>query len=99
MNTQVSIIMGSVGDYSHMESAKVTLDNLGIPNEVQVMSAHRTPEEVVNYVCSATKRGVKVFIAGAGLAAHLAGFVAAFTHRPVIAVPLANSLQGLDALL
>ena len=96
----VGILMGSDNDYEIMaESAKV-LKQFDIPFEMIVSSAHRTPERTATYVSGARDNGIKVLIAGAGAAAHLAGVVAAETTLPVIAVPIdATSLQGLDALL
>ncbi|HKJ05592.1 MAG TPA: 5-(carboxyamino)imidazole ribonucleotide mutase [Geopsychrobacteraceae bacterium] len=96
----VGILMGSDNDYEIMvESAKI-LKQFDIPFEMIVSSAHRTPERTAEYVGSARERGIRVLIAGAGAAAHLAGVVAAETTLPVIAVPIdATSLQGLDALL
>ncbi len=96
----VSIVMGSDNDYGVMvETAKV-LKQFGVPFEMIVSSAHRTPERTATYVKEARGRGIKVLIAGAGAAAHLAGVIAAETTLPVIAVPIdATSLQGLDALL
>lgn len=96
----VGIIMGSDNDYAIMvESAKI-LKQFEVPFEMIVSSAHRTPERTVDYVRTAPERGLKVLIAGAGAAAHLAGVVAAETLLPVIAVPIdATSLRGLDALL
>ncbi len=96
----VGIMMGSDNDYDIMvESAKV-LKQFDVPFEMIVSSAHRTPERTVEYVRSAEERGLKVLIAGAGAAAHLAGVVAAETMLPVIAVPIdATSMRGLDALL
>jgi len=96
----VGVLYGSVSDETVMADCMNTLDNLGIQYEVNVMSAHRTPEEVAEYSRTAAERGLKVLIAGAGLAAHLAGAVAANTKLPVIGVPLsAGPLGGLDALL
>lgn len=96
----VGILMGSDNDYEIMvESAKI-LKQFEIPFEMIVSSAHRTPERTAKYVSEARSRGVKVLIAGAGAAAHLAGVVAAETTLPVIAVPIdATALRGLDALL
>ncbi len=92
--------MGSDSDLPIMQEAKTILDNLNISNEIRIYSAHRTPVEVKDYITQAEKNGCQVFIAGAGLAAHLAGAVAAHSVRPVIGVPLdAGSLGGLDALL
>jgi phosphoribosylaminoimidazole carboxylase PurE protein len=96
----VCIVMGSDSDLPIMQEAKTILDNLNISNEIRIYSAHRTPVEVKDYITQAEKNGCQVFIAGAGLAAHLAGAVAAHSVRPVIGVPLdAGSLGGLDALL
>ena len=92
--------MGSDNDYEVMVEAARALDQFGVPFEMTVSSAHRTPERTAGIVRSARERGVKVIIAGAGAAAHLAGVVAAETTLPVIAVPIdSTSLQGLDALL
>ncbi len=96
----VGIITGSPNDLSVVEQAQDVLEALGIVSELVVLSAHRTPERVTEYVQAAPKRGVEVFIACAGMAAHLAGVVAAQTLLPVIGVPLASGgLSGLDALL
>jgi 5-(carboxyamino)imidazole ribonucleotide mutase len=96
----VSILTGSPSDLPVVNKAKEVLDQLGIPSEVRAMSAHRTPGMVVRHVTSARERGVEVIIACAGMAAHLAGVVAAHTTLPVIGVPLASgSLGGFDALL
>jgi 5-(carboxyamino)imidazole ribonucleotide mutase len=96
----VAVLMGSDSDLPVMEITLETLAALSIPFEVRVASAHRTPEEARHYVQEAQSRGCAVFICAAGLAAHLAGFVAAHTVKPVIGVPLeGGSLQGLDALL
>lgn len=96
----VAILMGSDSDLPVMESTIDTLKSLGVRCEVKISSAHRTPEATRNYVEDADQRGCAVFIAAAGLAAHLAGNVAAHTVRPVIGVPLdAGSLQGMDSLL
>lgn len=97
---QVAVLMGSDSDWPVMRAAVERLRDFGVACDVQVMSAHRTPERVSTFVTEAPKRGVRVFIVGAGAAAHLAGVVAAHTVQPVIGVPLnATSLQGLDALL
>ncbi|PHS73015.1 MAG: 5-(carboxyamino)imidazole ribonucleotide mutase [Cycloclasticus sp.] len=96
----VAVLMGSDSDFPVMESTLEVLKKLNIPFEVRITSAHRTPAETHAYVTDADKRGCAVFIAAAGLAAHLAGAVAANTVKPVIGVPLdAGSLQGKDALL
>jgi 5-(carboxyamino)imidazole ribonucleotide mutase len=95
----VAVLMGSDSDLPVMEVAIATLKLLGIRVEARVSSAHRTPQATHDYVKDADARGCAVFIAAAGMAAHLAGAVAANTLRPVIGVPIANSLEGLDALL
>ena len=96
----VAVLMGSDSDLPVMESTLKTLESLGIPYEVKITSAHRTPDNTRVYVTDADARGCGVFIAAAGLAAHLAGTVAAHTMKPVIGVPLAaGSLQGMDSLL
>ena len=97
---KVSIIMGSDSDLPVMKGAAEALDQLGIPYEISVLSAHRTPHETIQFAESARKRGVRVIIAGAGGAAHLGGVVAAITELPVIGVPIASGiLQGQDSLL
>jgi len=96
----VAILMGSDSDLGTMHSAIEILDQLGVPREVKITSAHRTPELTHAYVKDADARGCAVFIAAAGLAAHLAGTVAALTLKPVIGVPMdAGPLDGMDALL
>ncbi len=96
----VAILMGSDSDLPVMRATVETLDTLGIPVEVRVSSAHRTPQATHDYVREADRRGCAVFIAAAGLAAHLAGAVAAATVKPVIGVPLdAGPLGGMDSLL
>ena len=96
----VAVLMGSDSDLPVMEKCLKVLDDLGIPFEVSVLSAHRTPVQVEEYVAKAERDGVRVFICAAGGAAHLAGAVVARTLRPVIGVPLnATGLLGLDALL
>jgi 5-(carboxyamino)imidazole ribonucleotide mutase len=94
----VAILMGSASDKPAMHPAMEVLKELGIAYEARVMSAHRTPDRVAEFASGAASRGVKVFICGAGGAAHLAGVVAAHTLAPVIGVPLNRSLGGLDAL-
>lgn len=91
--------MGSVSDLKVMEKAAEFLDSLGIPFEINALSAHRTPDEVEKFARGAAGRGIKVIIAGAGMAAHLPGVIAAMTPVPVIGVPVRASLDGLDALL
>jgi phosphoribosylaminoimidazole carboxylase PurE protein len=96
----VAILMGSDSDLPVMQACSDLLDNFGIRYEVRITSAHRTPEDTRDYVREAEERGCAVFIAAAGLAAHLAGAVAAQTVRPVIGVPIdSGPLQGIDALL
>ena len=96
----VGIVMGSDSDQAIMSQAAETLTELGIPFDVDVMSAHRSPQRVADYADGARRGGLQIIIAGAGLAAHLAGAIAAHTTLPVIGVPLASgTLQGLDALL
>lgn len=97
---KVVIVMGSASDREVMDEAAAALRDLGIPFEMGVYSAHRTPERAAKLASEAASRGVKVLIAGAGAAAHLAGALASRTHLPVIGVPLASTpLAGLDALL
>ena len=96
----VLIIMGSDSDAETMSQAAAALDEAGVPYTMTVASAHRSPERTKQVVDAAEREGAAVFIAGAGMAAHLPGVVASFTTKPVIGVPLAGSaLQGLDALL
>lgn len=96
----VGIVMGSDSDWGVMEKAAAMLRQLGIPFEATVASAHRSPDRTATYTRSARSRGIKVIIAGAGAAAHLAGAIAAGTTLPVIGVPIdSSSLKGLDALL
>lgn len=100
MAGKVAILMGSASDLDAMKKAVEVLAENGVPHEVRVLSAHRTPERVAEFARSAEANGFKVIIAGAGAAAHLAGAVAANTTLPVIGVPLAGpALNGLDALL
>jgi phosphoribosylaminoimidazole carboxylase PurE protein len=97
---QVSILMGSQSDAECMAKASVVLDEFGVTHETRVLSAHRQPDAVVSYAREARERGVRVLIAGAGLAAHLPGVLVSHTGLPVIGVPIASgSLGGLDALL
>lgn len=97
----VSIVMGSKSDWAIMEEAGRMLDELGIPHEARALSAHRTPDALFEYLKSAEERGVEVFIAAAGGAAHLPGVVAAKTVIPVLGVPMPSStfVNGMDALL
>ncbi len=97
--TFVAILMGSDSDLPVMEAAFDVLKKFGIRYEVKISSAHRTPEATHNYVKDADQRGCAAFIAAAGMAAHLAGAVAANTLKPVIGVPINASMDGLDALL
>lgn len=99
MSALVGIVMGSDSDRLVMEKAGTVLDRFGVGYEIETMSAHRKPARVTEYATSAHERGLKVIIAGAGLAAHLPGVVAAHTPLPVIGVPLFNEgLSGADAL-
>lgn len=99
MNAQVSIIMGSTSDLPVMKKAADFLNDMEIPFEMLALSAHRTPDEVADFAREAQARGIKVIIAGAGMAAALPGVIAAITPLPVIGVPLSATLQGQDALL
>jgi 5-(carboxyamino)imidazole ribonucleotide mutase len=99
MKPLVSIIMGSTSDLQVMEAAAKFLDEYGIPFEMNALSAHRTPAEVEKFARNAGERGIKVVIAGAGMAAHLPGVIASMTTLPVIGVPIKASLEGLDSLL
>lgn len=96
---KVGIIMGSDSDLEVMKDAAETLEKFGVPFEITVASAHRTPERVHQWVTTAEQRGIEVIIAGAGMAAHLPGVVASLTTLPVIGVPIkGKALEGLDAL-
>ena len=96
----VGIIMGSQSDWATMRAAAETLDTLGVPHEVRIVSAHRTPHRMVDYATTAVDRGLKAIIAGAGGAAHLPGMVAALTRLPVFGVPVeSKALSGMDSLL
>jgi 5-(carboxyamino)imidazole ribonucleotide mutase len=95
-NPVVGIIMGSDSDLDVMSAAAKTLDEFGVPNEVRVVSAHRTPEEMADYAKSAADRGLKIIIAGAGGSAHLPGMTASETTLPVIAIPVRKS-EGHEA--
>lgn len=99
MKPKVSIIMGSTSDLKVMESAAQFFEEMQIPFEMNALSAHRTPEKVEEFAKSAKERGVQVIIAGAGMAAHLPGVIAAMTPIPVIGVPINASLDGMDSLL
>ncbi len=96
----VAIVMGSKSDWELLSHADATLSRFGVAHECRVLSAHRTPDQLRDYMVDAEKRGVEVWIAAAGGAAHLAGVVAAHTVNPVLGVPVpSTSLQGLDSLL
>jgi len=96
----ISILMGSKSDYEVMREAVKILEKFQVPYEVIITSAHRTPERTHSYVKEAEEKGAKVFICGAGMAAHLAGVVASLTTKPVIGVPMSSGMMdGLDALL
>ena len=97
----VGIIMGSLSDWKIMSAAVEMLEHFGIPYEKEVVSAHRTPQKMIDYALSARKRGLKVIIAGAGGAAHLPGMVSSCTTLPVIGVPIksSNSIDGWDSIL
>jgi 5-(carboxyamino)imidazole ribonucleotide mutase len=101
MNPLVGIIMGSDSDLNIMQAASDILKQFGIPHEVTVVSAHRTPHRMIDYAQKAKERGLKVIIAGAGGAAHLPGMVASVTILPVIGVPIksSNSIDGWDSVL
>ena len=99
MKPRVSIIMGSTSDWPVMEKAANFLNDMEIPFEINALSAHRTPDEVESFARSAQDRGVEVIIAGAGMAAHLPGVIAAMTTLPIIGVPIKGSFDGMDALL
>jgi 5-(carboxyamino)imidazole ribonucleotide mutase len=96
----IGIIMGSTSDWETMRHAAETLDELGVPHETRVVSAHRTPKRLYDYAHSAKGRGLKVVIAGAGGAAHLPGMAASMTELPVLGVPIeSKALKGMDSLL
>ena len=99
MKPLVSIIMGSTSDLPVMETAAKFFDEMEIPFEMNALSAHRTPEKVEEFAKNAHKRGVKVIIAGAGMAAHLPGVIASMTSLPIIGVPIKATMEGIDALL
>ena len=97
---RVAVIVGSASDAEQIQGCRETLDRLGIGHEARVLSAHRTPDALVAYLDGLEERGIEVVIAAAGMAAHLAGVVAAHTTLPVLGVPLASGpLQGIDSLL
>lgn len=96
----VAILMGSASDWDTMRHCVETLDQLGVPNEAHVLSAHRTPDATADFARKAADRGLRVIIAGAGGAAHLAGVIAAYTWLPVLGIPIqSKALHGLDSLL
>jgi 5-(carboxyamino)imidazole ribonucleotide mutase len=96
----VAIVMGSPSDAAYMQQTSDVLDKLGVSNETFVMSAHRTPQKVLEFAQTAEERGFEVVVAGAGMAAHLPGVIASWCPLPVIGVPLPGSdLKGMDALL
>lgn len=99
MTPKVSIIMGSTSDLPVMEKAAKILNDFRIPFEMNALSAHRTPEEVEKFAKGAQKKGIKIIIAGAGMAAHLPGVIASMTPIPVIGVPINASLDGFDSIL
>src|SRR5665647_2149056 len=99
MNPIVTIILGSKSDWPVMEHASLMLDELNIPHEHRILSAHRTPKALQDYLKTVEEKGIKVLIAAAGGAAHLPGVVAASTVLPVIGVPMTSALNGLDSLL
>ena len=101
MNPKVSIIMGSTSDLKIMEAAAEFLDQMEIPYEINALSAHRVPEQVMDFAKNARSRGIKVIIAGAGGAAHLPGVIAALTPLPVIGIPIksSTSIDGWDSIL
>lgn len=101
LKNMVGIIMGSLSDWKVMSAAVEILEQFGIPYEKEVVSAHRTPQKMIDYALSARKRGLKVIIAGAGGAAHLPGMVSSSTTLPVIGVPIksSNSIDGWDSIL
>jgi 5-(carboxyamino)imidazole ribonucleotide mutase len=100
MKPLVGIIMGSTSDWETLRHAAETLEKLGVPHEVRVVSAHRTPDLLFEYAASARERGLQVLIAGAGGAAHLPGMAASKTSLPVLGVPVqSKTLNGLDSLL
>ncbi|MCX7625077.1 MAG: 5-(carboxyamino)imidazole ribonucleotide mutase [Candidatus Sumerlaeaceae bacterium] len=100
MNPLVGVVMGSKSDWDTMKACVETLNQFGVPVDVHVYSAHRTPDAALHYAASAADRGIRVIIAAAGGAAHLAGVLAAKTTLPVLAVPMkSDALNGLDSLL
>jgi 5-(carboxyamino)imidazole ribonucleotide mutase len=99
-NPEIGIIMGSQSDWETMQHAHETLHNLGIDHETRIVSAHRTPDRLIDYAKNAKSRGLKIIIAGAGGAAHLPGMAASMTPLPVLGVPVeSHALKGMDSLL
>ena len=97
---KVGVIMGSQSDWDTMKNAVKILEKLSVPYDVNIVSAHRTPDRLYDYAKSAKNKGIKVIIAGAGGAAHLPGMIASLTHIPVLGVPiLSKALSGMDSLL
>ena len=99
MQPLVAVVMGSKSDWEVMSHCSDTLDKLGVAHDVRVLSAHRTPDQLFDFIRESEIKGVEVFIAAAGGAAHLAGVVAAKTVKPVLGVPMESKLQGIDSLL
>jgi len=99
MQALIGILMGSMSDWEVMSNASRTLDELGVPHEIKILSAHRTPDEVFEFVSTAEERGIEVLIGAAGGAAHLPGVMAAKTELPVLGVPMTSALDGMDSLL
>ncbi|MGB2133640.1 MAG: 5-(carboxyamino)imidazole ribonucleotide mutase [Pseudomonadales bacterium] len=99
MNAKVAVIMGSKSDWPTMQEATAIMDRLGVEYEVEVVSAHRTPDKLMSFSAAAANRGIEVIIAGAGGAAHLPGMVASKTRLPVLGVPVqSKALSGVDSL-
>src|SRR5438445_8844688 len=98
INPIVAIIMGSKSDWETMRHAAETLDDLGVPNEARVLSAHRTPDATADFARKAAARGLRVIIAGSGGASHWVGVIASHTWLPVLGVPIQSKLHGLDSL-
>ena len=99
MNAKVAVIMGSKSDWPTMQEATAIMDRLGVEYEVEVVSAHRTPDKLMSFSAAAADRGIEVIIAGAGGAAHLPGLVASKTRLPVLGVPVqSKALSGVDSL-
>ena len=97
---KVAIVMGSQSDWPTMRCAAEVLDELGVPHDARIVSAHRTPDRMADFAKGAADEGIKVIIAGAGGAAHLPGMIAAMTHLPVLGVPVqSKALSGMDSLL